>query len=108
MQEDIKTGDVLLAEDVNYIVSAGKEAYRGHRLRDARFEDVYLVYPSAALPRFIVPLKDKVAQKFVLRMMSAGKGIVGAFLRMILRMPGGTALLRAVIFRERIIVDNHD
>lgn len=77
-------GDEILAKDFEYMS-------RG---------EVYFVYSSVESPRFIIPAKDRSARKFVLRMLSADKGLLGMIIRVILNLPGGTALLSAVIFRK--------
>lgn len=101
------TGDALLAGDVRYIVPAGGHlAHRGSRTKAPKGES-YLAYPSAATPRFLIPLHDSLGQRFVLRMLSVDKGAAGALLRTLLRFPGGLALARFFIFKECVVV-SHD
>jgi hypothetical protein len=85
-------GDEILAGDIAYVTGESTAGV------------VYLAYPSVVVPRFLVPLDDKVAQRFILRLMSADKGLLGKLLRVTLYLPGGLAILRALIFRERLII----
>lgn len=107
MQEKV-TGDALLARDIEYVVPVGGRVLRGRAAEAGTSIEVYAAYPSVALPRFLVPVRDTAAQRFVLTMMSADKGLVGVLLRVLLAMPGGTTLAFAAIFRERVAIQHHE
>ncbi len=87
MQEKELTGDALLAKDADYV--------RGAVSR------VYYAYPSARLPQWLVAEGDQSGLRFALRTLSAGRGIIGTLIRVVLRIPGCAAVLRALLF-ERI------
>jgi hypothetical protein len=102
MQAQI-TGDTLLKEDTNYILKRGATVvYRGIRNRRPKGR-MYLAHPSAEAPRFLVPCEDTAGLMFVLRMMSDGRGLIGNTMRTLLRIPGGTALLSRIVFKECIV-----
>lgn len=89
MQEKELTGDALLAHDADYV--------RGSVPR------VYYAYPSVALPQWLVPEGDEAGLYFALRTLSAGWGSMGAFARILLRIPGVAVVFRTVLFaRTRI------
>lgn len=82
-------GDEILIKDTEYM--RGIEAL------------AYFAYPSVTVPRFIIPVKDRVAQKFVIRILSADKGLLGKFIRALICLPGGIVFLGSVIFRQRVM-----
>lgn len=110
MQEALETGDALLAGDISYIVpKGGKVLYQGPiPLRPRGGGEVYVAYPSASLPRFLVPMHDAQALRFVFRVMSADRGLLGVLIRALLVVPGGVAFLRTVVFRECVVVQHYD
>ena len=106
MQKEVKTKDALLAEDVQYITPEGRTVvYRGPVSKAYKIDgDVYIAYPSVALPRFLIPYKDKRAATFILTIMSGDSGFRGLLLRIVVRLPGGIALLRRALFRECVVI----
>lgn len=84
-------GDRILADDLRYLASGVQKNTR------------YYAYPSKELPRFLIPTDDTEAQRFVLRMISAQAGFRGWLMRRLLSMPGGLFLLRALLFRGRVV-----
>lgn len=73
MQKTI--GDEILARDLNLFSPApGVE--------------LHVAYPSRAAPRFVAPLHDVHALRFLITLVSADKGVRGALLRGVARLPG--------------------
>lgn len=81
MQKKDVTGDALLAKDADYV--------RGAVSR------VYYAYPSAELPRFLVPLGDRAGLLFAIRTISPP---LGAVVRTLALVPGVLMLVRTFFF----------
>ena len=89
MQEEVThtyPGDTILRNDVKYTLPGTP----------------YFAYPCVETPRFLIPVRDVAAQKFILQMISADQGLRGFAMRALLTIPGGVVLLRTVVFRHRI------
>lgn len=89
MQEKELTGDALLALDADYV--------RGTALQ------VYYAYPSAKLPRFLVPVHDAVGLHFVLRLLASEWGRAGFVVRALLHVPGAATVMRILLFKRTIV-----
>lgn len=80
MQEEV-TGDALLAKDADYV--------RGSVAR------IYYAYPSAKIPRFLVPGGDAAGLLFAIRTINPQWGRVA---RLLAWVPGVLVLVRTVFF----------
>ena len=87
---NVYPGDAILKNDIKFMQSISQK------------EKTYIMYPSRDIPRFIIPVSDIVAQRFIIRMMSADQGAVGFFMRVLASIPGGVYILRASLFRDRL------
>lgn len=75
--------------------------------RDAGFRkdlDIYIASPNYHLPRFLIPHEDTYALKFILTSMTAYRGIAGALVRLLVRLPGGVSLTRNFFHSYAIFV----
>jgi len=90
MQEKELTGDALLAHDADYVRGATAQ--------------VYYAYPSATLPRFLVPEHDTAGLVFVVRMMTADRGVLGSVIRALLSVPGVLWCVRTFFFVKTTIL----
>lgn len=99
------TGDALLSSDPGYLLPRGSSVlYAGPRAHAPQEKGiVYLAYPSARVPRFLVPVDDPAAVRFILQM-ALPDTIVGFFARALLMIPGGQSWVAAVVFRECVVV----
>lgn len=84
MHKKMKTGDELLAEDVQYIRS--------------RVPQKYFAYPSRSLPWVLVPARDEAAKRFIVRMMASHRPLA----RYALFIPGMLWFLSRLMFRDRV------
>jgi len=107
MQETIKIGDALLAEDINYVMpEQGRIIYSGKLSKYKKDKNaiLYIAYPSATIPRFLIPQNDRYAMRFALNAISVGHGLRGVLLRFLLKTPGGSFAARTFLFRECIVI----
>ena len=57
--------------------------------------EIYIASPSFLVPRFLIPAEDKKALAFIITAMTAYRGMLGAFARVIVKIPGGIFLARS-------------
>ena len=84
MQEKELTGDALLALDAQYVAS--------------NIPQEYFAYPSRAVPRFLIPVGDRVAERFVLRMLLADRPL----LIFLTKVPLISRLFAWLLFRQKL------
>lgn len=103
------SNDTLLAGDISYMVPEGASVlYQGTCFKKKPEGEVFFTYPSAALPRFIIPEDDIAGQRFVARMLISNRGIISTLFEIVLSLPGGLAVFRKLFFRECVVIAKHD
>lgn len=74
--------------------------------RDIEFEksDFYIAHPSHFFPRFLIPINDFAALKFVINTISADKGVVGMLLRLAIKIPFVMRGMRLFFFEYAVFI----
>jgi len=98
----LKPGGVLYFGNQGNLKKANKEL-----LIEAGFRkspSVYIAYPSHHLPRFLIPLPDTEALRFIINSMSAYRGLRGVLARILIKVPPILFLFRSFFLSRAIFV----